>query len=344
MKIGDILTCLEAIAPPMYQEGYDNARLLTGDKQWKCSGVLCALDAIETIVDEAISKKCNLIVAHHPIIFGGLKSLTGDTYVQRTIIKAIQHKIAIYAIHTNLDNVLANGVNQRIAQQLELENISILAPSQYLYQLRTIVDNQDIEVIRSGLSKICADNPDSSKSFATLGVRAENNHSVAALNLEMTIQKHHIGPVTTYLSEHGKTFQVYQTQIKDARLGAGLVGTLKKPMPVEEFYAFLKEKMEISGFKHTEPVGKHIEKVALCGGAGIFLLPKARSSADVYITSDIKYHEFFDADGQINLIDVGHYESEKYTIQLLYKLISDKFSKFAVYCTEVVTNPVRYYS
>ena len=264
-KLSELINCLHQVAPQHLQEDYDNAGLITGHPDMPVNGVLVCLDAIEAVVDEAIALKCNVIVAHHPIVFKGLKRFNGSNYVERTIIKAIKNDIAIFAIHTNLDNVYDSGVNGKIAEKIGLVNTTILSP---------------------------------------------------------------------------KTDILYN----DSQVGSGMTGELSAPLSPLEFLGLLREKMELKVIKHTALCKKTISRVAVCGGSGSFLLPQAiRSGADVFITSDFKYHEFFDADNNIIIADIGHYESEKYTIELLYDLISNKFSNFAAHCTKIITNPVNYY-
>jgi len=255
---------LDSIAPFGLQEDYDNAGILVGDLQMEVKGVLMCLDSTEAIIDEALEKGCNLVIAHHPIIFSGLKRITGANYIQRTVIKAIKHDIALIAIHTNLDNVLANGVNGMIAKKLGLNNVEILAPK-----------------------------------------------------------------VQEYTTEPA---------------GAGVIGNLEAPMAINDFFDVLKEKMQLKVIKHTAKCVDSVQKIAICGGSGGFLLNDAkRAGAQVFVTSDYKYHEYFDADGDIIIADIGHYESEQYTIELLYKLVKEKFSTFAAHYTQQSTNPVYYY-
>ena len=262
MKIQTVLTYLETIAPLSLQESYDNAGLIVGDRTTEVTGVLFCLDSTESVLEEAKAKGCNLVIAHHPIIFRGLTSLEGKNYVERTIIRAIKYNIAIYAIHTNLDNVLLNGVNGKIAETLGIRDISILSP------------------------------------------KDSNNLTV----------------------------------------GSGVIGNLDKLVPELEFFDLLKTKMKAKCIRHTALKGQPISKVAICGGSGSFLLKNAiDQKADVFVSSDFKYHEFFDADEKIVIADIGHFESEQYTINLLFDLITEKFSNFAGYCTEMVTNPINYY-
>ncbi len=258
-QVKDVMAFLEEVAPLHYQEPYDNAGLLTGDPSWEVTGVLTCLDSTEEVVVEAIEKRANMIISHHPIIFGGIKTLADDSYVARAIIRAIKHDIAIYAIHTNLDNVLYQGVNERIAKQLDLQEIELLRPR---------------------------DTPE---------------------------------------------------------VGSGAVGFLSHPLDHAQFVAHLKDRLQLDVIKATKPLARDIRKVALCGGAGRHLLPDALSrGADAFISADFKYHEYFDADGRITIFDIGHYESERFTIDLLCDLIKGNFAKFAAYCTKVNTNPVNY--
>lgn len=260
MKIKDVLAVLEAVAPPALQESYDNAGLLVGDPDMPLSGVLFCLDSTEAVLDEAIARGCNLVVAHHPIVFRGLKRFNGATYVERTVMQAIRKDVALYAIHTNLDNVHQRGVNDKIAQKLGLQHTRILAP-------------------RPGLTDI----------------------------------------------------------------GAGLLGDLPEPMPETDFLRHVKTGLRAACVRHTALRGRPVQRVAVCGGSGSFLLPDAlRAGADAFVTADFKYHEFFDADRRLIIADVGHYESEQFTIELLYELIHEKFPNFALHLTKVNTNPVSY--
>ncbi len=252
---------LETIAPLHLQESYDNAGLITGSPDWAVSGVLTTLDCLETTVDEALERGCNLIVAHHPIVFRGLKRINGSNYVERTIIKAIKNDVAIYAIHTNLDNVLRRGVNERIAQRLGLENVRVLAP-------------------KNG---------------------------------------------------------------GDANVGAGAVGNIPTELSEMDLLQLVSERMGALGVRHTALLNKPVRRVAVAGGSGSFLLSAAKlAGADVFVTADYKYHEFFDADSEILIVDIGHFESEQFTIDLLREIIQEKYTTFAVLSTDRSTNPVYY--
>ncbi len=348
MKIKDLTTYLESIAPSNYQEGYDNAGLIVGDPEAKIKGVLVCLDSIESVVEEAIAKKCNVIVAHHPIVFKGLKRLNGRNYVERTVIKAIQHDIAIYAIHTNLDNVYAQGVNAKIAEKLGLKDTRILAPKAEMKKLFTFVPATHSEVIRKALFAAGAGQvmPKQDLSFSTLGVGTQDGQSGAQVKLEVLFPSGAQRAVLSALQEQfpGAAYDIIAVENASAEVGSGMIGTLKKPIKEEDFLKLLKKNMQAEVVRHTQLLGKKVSRIAICGGAGSFLLRHAMGQkADVFVTADYKYHEFFDADGKIVIADIGHFESEQFTIDLLYEIISKKFSNFAVHCTEVKTNPVHYY-
>ena len=261
MKIKQVTNFLENIAPLEYQENYDNCGLIVGDAKAEVNGSLITLDCTEAVIDEAIATGCNLVIAHHPIIFSGLKKLNGSNYIERTVIKAIKNNIAIYAIHTNLDNVY-NGVNAKIADRLGLINCKVLALKQEV--------NSDL-------------------------------------------------------------------------VGSGIIGELKTPINTEVFLESLKTKMQTKCIRHTLIVKEKTQRVAVCGGSGSFLLKNAKAAkADVFITADFKYHEFFDAENKIVIADIGHYESEQFTKDLIYDLLVKNFTKFAVRLSKVNTNPIKY--
>lgn len=349
MQIRDVIQHLEQIAPPVYQAGYDNAGLITGDQSAEVKGVLCCLDSTEAIVEEAIEKGCNLIVAHHPIVFKGLKSLTGRNYVERVVIQAIKHDVAIYAIHTNLDSVYHQGVNTRIAEKLQLENTRILAPAAVMKKLSVYVPPAHSDVVRKALFAAGAGtlHQETGLSYASLGVGTQGAQTGAEVKLEVFFASGQQAAVLRALRDSVPgvqlPYELSSIENKSALVGSGMVGQLSKPMKEEAFLKHLKKAMDAHVIRHTALLGKPVETVAVCGGAGGFLLGAAKGQgADIFITADYKYHEFFDADGQIIIADIGHFESEQFTIQLLQEIISQKFSNFAAYCTEVTTNPVHY--
>ncbi len=364
MKIKEIIQYLESIAPISYQESYDNAGLITGDSGWECTGVLTTLDCTEAIIQEAIAKKANLVVAHHPIVFKGLKKINGKNYVEKTIIAAIKNDIAIYAIHTNLDNVI-DGVNARIADKIGLVNRSILVPKTgELCKLVTFVPKDHAENVRTALFNAgaggignydeCSFNVNGDSTFKA----SEGSHpfvgNIGERHMEQEVRIETIFPkylknkvVTALLSAHPYEEVAYDIYLLDneyAKVGAGIVGELQHPIAEKEFLQLLKEKFHLEVVRHTELFGKPIQKVAICGGAGSFLTGAAiGSGADIYVTGDVKYHEFFDADGKIVLADIGHFESEQFTIELLFDYLRTKFPTFAVLKSDIRTNPVYYF-
>lgn len=362
-KIKDIVRVLEAYAPPAYQESYDNAVLQTGDPEAKANGVLLALDCTEAVLDEAIEKGCNMVVAHHPVIFKGLKSLTGKSYVERTIIKAIQHNIAIYASHTNLDSV-HNGVNAKIAAKLELQHVKMLSSKPHtLMQLVTYVPVENTEQVLEAIHKAGAGQIGEyiNCSFQVTGTGrftpSENaDPTIGEPCKPEQVQENRIEVVFPAYLKH-QVMQAlltahpyeevahYLTQLENQNqeVGIGMVGELPEPLPEDQFLTYLRKKMNLQGLRYTSIGGKQVKKVAVCGGAGSFLIKDAiRSGADAFVTGDVKYHEFFDAEGRLLIADIGHYESEVYTKEIFYDTISKNFPNFAVYLSEINTNPIRY--
>lgn len=364
MLLKNIITELEKFAPLSYQESYDNCGLLTGNKEQDVTGAILCLDCTEAVVEEAIRKKCNLIVAHHPIIFGGLKKLNGSNYVERTVIKAIQNNIAIYACHTNLDNVKL-GVNKKIADKLGLINTQILSPKKSLLKkLVTFVPATHLENVRESLFNVGAGNIGNydNCSFVLEGIGSfrgnENTNPFIGEKGKLSLEKESrlelifesinerqiISALKTNHPYEEVAFDIYQLENTYQNIGSGIIGELEKPVSEIEFLSNLKSVFKLKLIKHTPLLTKSIKKVALCGGSGSFLLKNAINlKSDIYISSDFKYHEFFDAENQILIADIGHYESEQFTPEIFYEIISNKFPTFASYLTETNTNPVNYF-
>ncbi|MBP6022469.1 Nif3-like dinuclear metal center hexameric protein [Ferruginibacter sp.] len=365
MKVQDITSFLEKIAPPSLQENYDNAGLITGNANWECTGVITALDATEAVVLEAIEKKCNLIVAHHPIIFSGIKKLNGKNYVEQTIITAIKNDIAIYAIHTNLDNVL-QGVNGKIADAIGLINRQVLQPkNSLLKKLFTFVPLEHAEKVRNAIFAAgggqisnyseCSFNAEGTGTYkagegsSPFTGKIGERHSEPEIKMEIIfpawLEK---GIYKAMIAAHPYeevAYDIVQLENTSLQVGSGLVGELPEPVSEAAFLSDIKRIFNLSVIKHTTLTGQKVKKVALCGGAGSFLIGAASAAgADFYISSDIKYHEFFDANGRLVVADIGHYESEQFTIGLLSEFLQQKFPTFAVLKTGVVTNPVNYYT
>ncbi|MCB9251406.1 MAG: Nif3-like dinuclear metal center hexameric protein [Flavobacteriales bacterium] len=364
MKISELISTFEEYAPSVFQEDYDNSGLITGEGSTEITNALVCLDCLEEVVDEAISHNCNLIIAHHPIVFKGLKRFNGKNYVERTVIKALKNDIAIYAIHTNLDNVLENGVNKKIAEKLGLVNPVILQPKpNLLAKLVTFVPVDDAPKVRNALFKAgsgqignydhCSFNVEGEGSYRALEKSNPYRGKKGDDHLEREVRVEVIFPyfkknkvLTALFESHPYEEVAYDVIRLDNSLqtvGSGLIGELNKPMDVQDFLAHLKYSMSVKVIKHTR-YNKNIKKIALCGGAGSFLLKDAiRAGADAYISSDFKYHEFFDAENKLMICDIGHFESEQFTPELIIEIIQNKFPNFAPILTKINTNPVTYY-
>jgi dinuclear metal center YbgI/SA1388 family protein len=364
MKIAEIVSFLESLAHPSLQEHYDNAGLLTGDPAWNCSGVIVSLDATEEVIKEAKEKNCNIIVTHHPIIFGGLKKINGKNYVERAVISAIKNDIAIYAIHTNLDNVI-NGVNGKIAEILGLQKISVLAVRENtLKKLFTFVPADKAEQVRSAIFNAgggyignyseCSFNaegigtfragPGSKPYVGKLGERHYENEIKIEATFPAWLEGDIIKAMKAAHPYEEPAYDVVNLANKHSGTGSGVVGKLKAPMDEAAFLSHLKKIFNVPVIRHTTLRNNKINKVAVCGGAGSFLVIKAlASNADAYITADMKYHEFFDANNRMLIADVGHFESEQFTIDLLKEVLEQKFPTFAVLKTGIKTNPVHYF-
>lgn len=363
MKIQDVVRCLEAIAPARYQESYDNAGLLTGRMSAEVTGILLSLDATEEVVAEAMARGCNMIISHHPIVFRGLKRLIGDHYVERAVILALKNDIALYAAHTNLDNVRA-GVNGMIGDKLGLENAEVLAPlAGTMKKLYTFAPHADAPKVLEALFAAgaghigrygeCSYQTEGTGTFLAeegthpykgdIGVRHEEPES----RLEVVFPAHlQAGIVKALLAAHPYEEVAYDIVSLDnphPGIGSGLIGSLPAPMDEKAFLAHVRERLQAEGIRYTRLRGRPVARVAVCGGAGSFLLGKAMArGADAFVSADFKYHEFFDADNQIVIVDVGHYESEQYTVDIFYKILTEEFPTFAPLKSNIRTNPVNY--
>ena len=364
MQIGDIIQYLESLAPLSSQESYDNSGLIVGNRKTNVTKTLISLDCTEEIVAEAKAKGCNLIIAHHPIVFKGLKQLNGKNYVEKTVISAIKNDIAIYAIHTNLDNYKL-GVNKKIADLLGIENPKILAPvNQKLFKLAVFCPESHAKEVEDVLFDAGAGEIGnySECSFSTFGAGSfkanedanphvgekGKRHYEGEIKIEVIASIHLMGKVVNAM----KSVHPYEEVAYDCipllnsnqDEGAGMIGQLSKPLEEKAFLSKIKNTFGCEVIRHTALREKPIKTVAWCGGSGSFLLPKAKAQkADIYITGDFKYHEFFDAENEIIIADIGHFESEQYTIELISELLTKKFATFAACLTERNTNPVKYF-
>ncbi len=361
--VGELVRFLESKAPLGTQESYDNSGLLVGSRDALIEGVLLSLDCTEAIVQEAIDKNCNVIVSHHPIIFKGLKSLTGKNYVEKTVIKAIKHDIAIYAIHTNLDNYLF-GVNYKIGSLLGLKNLRILAPtSGNLFKIIVFVPLEYVDAVRDAMSQNgagqignydqCSFSASGTGTFRAMegaqpfvGKHGEL-HREQEIRLELVCRKEHLNQVINAMKAshpyEEEAFDVIALHNQDPFQGAGMIGELEQPQNALEYLQFVKRQFNCGVVRHTQIIKEQIKTVAFCGGSGSFLLSQAKTQkADLFITGDYKYHEFFDAEGEIVVADIGHYESEQFTPILLAEWLNQKNITFAVRFAETSTNPVNY--
>jgi len=363
MKIKEIVSALERFAPLPLQDGFDNAGLQIGLTEAEATGALLCLDVTEAVLDEAIASGCNLIISHHPLIFKGYKSITGKDYVERCILKAIKNDIVIYSAHTNLDNV-PGGVNFKIAEKIGLKNVRILDPKESsLIKLVTFVPSAQAEEVRNALFTAgcgCIGNYDSC-SYNTEGegtFRAQEGshpfcgtvgelHHETEVRIETILPEYKKGEVIrALLSKHPyeePAYDLYPLHNSWAQVGSGIVGELEEPESELEFLKRIKRIFEVGCLKHNKLIGRLIQKVSLCGGAGAFLIPQAvRSGADVFITGEIKYHDYFGRETDILLAEIGHYESEQYTKEIFYSIIRDLFPNFALQFSKVNTNPIKY--
>lgn len=362
--IKEVATYLENLAPLSLQEPYDNAGLIVGDETTVVKGVLICLDSTEEVIDEAIKHNCNLIIAHHPVVFSGLKKLNGKNYVERTVIKAIKNDIAIYAVHTNLDNI-QQGVNAKICERLCLKDCKILSPKKNLLKkLITFCPVDQAEKVRNALFKSgcghignydeCSFNTEGTGTFRGeentkpfVGEKGKQHHE-KEIRIETIFESYNETKIIRALLEahpyEEVAYDLYSLSNTFNNVGSGMIGEMESPMTEMDFLKLLKSAMMTDCVRHTKLSENKISRVAVCGGAGSFLLDDAISNgAQVFVTADFKYHQFFDADGKIVIADIGHYESEQFTKELLYDLLVRNFSTFALRLSEVNTNPVKYF-
>jgi dinuclear metal center YbgI/SA1388 family protein len=363
MKIKEIITILEEMAPLAYAEDFDNVGLLVGNEDENATGILVCHDALESVVDEAITKKCNLIVCFHPIIFSGLKKITGKNYVERSVLKAIKNDIAIYAVHTALDNH-KNGVNKIFCDALGLVNTKILIPkSNFIQKLITYTIPENAEQVRNALFEAGAGKignyEDCSFNSQGIGTYMGNENSnpeigerfefveTQEIKIEVIFEKQLQGKVLQALFKNHVyeevAYEIYDLQNQHPNIGLGMVGELEIPLSEVEFLSFVKSKMQCGGIRHSSLLGKSIKKVAVLGGSGSFAIKNAiQAGADVFLTADLKYHNFYEAENKLVIADIGHYESERYTKNYIVDYLKEKITNFAIVLSEENTNPVKY--
>lgn len=371
MKLQTILSVLEEMAPLAYAEDFDNVGLLTGTPDQEINGILVCHDALEAVIDEAITKDCNLIVCFHPILFSGLKKITGKNYVERSIIKAIKKDIAIYAVHTALDNH-PEGVNKIICNHLGLTNTKILVPKEkYIRKLVTYTTPENHEQLRNALFEAGAGNIGNyencsfnSKGIGTYLGNENSNPEIGErfefventeIKIEVTFEKHLESKILkTLFNNHcyeEVAYEVYELQNQNQNIGLGMIGELETELSETAFLALVKDKMQCGGIRHSAFLDKPIKKIAVLGGSGSFAIGKAKAmGANAFITADLKYHQFYEAENQLLLADIGHFESERYTKNYIVDFLIKKITNFApalsagrIILSEANTNPVKYF-
>ncbi len=361
--IKDLSNYLESIAPLALQENFDNSGLLVGTSDTEIKGVLISLDITEEIIEEAIASNCNVIVAHHPIVFSGIKKLNGKNYVERCVIKAIRNDVALYAIHTNLDHVMG-GVNAKLAEKLGLQNCRILAPKKGLVtKLITFCPIEHLEKVRSALFEAgagaigeydeCSFTSEGRGTFRASETanpfvgKPHERHTEAEVRLEMVLpvyaEKQVISALLKAHPYEEVAYDLLSLANTNRYIGGGMIGELPKETTEMEVLSSVKATFEVGCVRYTKLLNRRVKKIAVCGGSGSFLLNDAiAAGADMFITSDYKYHQFFDAENRIVIADIGHYESEQFTKELLFDLIRKKFSTFALRLTKINSNPINY--
>ena len=363
MQLSEITKHLEQLAPLAYAEDFDNVGLLVSHTN-DITGILVCHDALEEVIEEAILKKCNLVVCFHPILFSGLKKITGKNYVERTIIKAIKNDIAIYAVHTALDNH-QNGVNKIFCDVLSLTKTKVLIPKQnFIYKLVTYTKPENENQVKQALFEAGAGsigNYDNC-SFVSSGIGSfkgnENSNPVLGkkhvlqneteIKIEVTFEKHLQNNILSALfSNHmyeEVAYEIYKTENEHKNIGLGMIGELEHPMKPNDFLKFVKEKMACGGIRHSQFLTTEIKKVAVLGGSGSFAINNAiEAGADAFLTADLKYHQFYEAENKLLLADIGHFESERYTKNYIVDFLKEKITNFAIILSELNTNPVKYF-
>lgn len=364
MKIQDIINVLEEMAPTAYAEDFDNVGLLLGDKNETCTGVLVCHDALENVIDEAIATNCNLVVCFHPILFSGLKKITGKNYVERAVLKAIKNDIAIFAVHTALDNH-KNGVNKIMCDALGLQSSKILVPKQqFIKKLTTYTTPENVEQVKKALFNAgagaigdyneCSFTSEGIGSYRgnentnpTVGTAGELMHE-KEIKIEVIFEKHLQNQILNALFKAHVYEQVaYQIVTLDNQhqdIGLGMIAEFETPMSEQNFLQFVKDKMQCGGIRHSALLNKQIKRVAVLGGSGSFAIAAAiNQNADAFLTADLKYHQFYEAENKLLLCDIGHFESERYTKNYIFDYITKKLRNFAIILSQENTNPVKYF-
>lgn len=363
MKIQDVFPVLEELAPLAYAESFDNVGLLVGDQKEELSGILVCHDALEEVIEEAISHKCNLIVCFHPILFAPIKKLTGKNYVERAILKAIKNDIAIYAIHTALDNH-KNGVNKIFCDALGLTNTKILIPKEKFIKKLEVYTVPENEVqLRNALFAAGAGrigNYDNC-SFSLTGTGTyqgdENSNPKIGkrgefkmadeVKISVTFESHLEDPILQAMHDNHIyeeiAYELYELLNAHQNIGLGMIGELETPLSESDFFQHVQKTMNAQGIRHSAFLNKEIKTVAVLGGSGAFAIKNAiQQGADVFLTADLKYHDYYQTEKKMIVADIGHYESESYTKKYISDFLIKKLPNFAVVSSNVNTNPIKY--
>ena len=364
MKLKDLTSYLDTAVPLAFQEDYDNAGLQVGQPEKEITSAMICLDVTEEVIKEAIASKCDLIVSHHPLIFKGIKNLTGKTFTERIIIEAVRNDIAIYSAHTNLD-MLSNGVSRKMAEKIGLTKISVLAPlEKTLLKLVTFIPESHAQAVQNAVFEAgagvignydnCGFSVSGTGSFRGnemtnpfIGEKGKL-HTGNEIRFETILFAHLKDKVVkALLNSHPYeevAYDLYALENNNIEIGLGCVGFLDKPVSEIDFMKLISGVFDAKGIRHSDLTGKPVNKVALCGGSGASLINNAiHSGADVFLTADIKYHDFFKTENRILLVDAGHFETEKFSREILKDLIIKKFPKFAVRFSATNTNPINYF-
>ena len=364
MTINEVAQILEELSPLHYAEDFDNVGLLVGDAHKKVTSILITLDTLENVVDEAIAKKCNLIVSFHPILFKGIKKITGKTYVERVLLKAIKNNIAIFCLHTALDNSIL-GVNNKICSVIGIESPKILIPKRgTIKKLVTYVPNANAENLKNVLFKAGAGTIGnysncsfSNKGIGTFKAREHSNPTVGKIGethqenetqLNITFPSHIEGEILSTLHKSHPyeevAYEISTLENTNQHIGMGMIGELQEEMDEKAFFSHVKTKMMAKGIRHSAFLNKKVRKVAVLGGSGAFAISAAKKAgADVFLTADIKYHQFYEAENKLVIADIGHFETEQFTKNLLVDFLTKKIPNFAITLSESITNPIKYF-
>lgn len=363
MVFKDVFSVLELMAPKAYAEDFDNVGLIVGNAQTPLTGILVCHDALEAVIDEAIANNCNLVVCFHPILFQPIKKINGSNYVEKAIIKAIKNDIGIYAIHTSLDNH-PEGVNKILCNHLGLVNTKILIPKKnHIQKLVTYTIAENAEKLRNALFEAGAGNIGNyencsfnSKGIGTYMGNENSNPEIGnrfefmetdEIKIEVTFEKHlQSNILKTLFKNHvyeEVAYEVYQTENTHQNIGLGMIGEVENHIMDIDFLQIVKNKLDCGGIRHSKLLNKPIKKVAVLGGSGAFAISQAKlAGADIFLTADLKYHNFYESENQMIIADIGHFESERYTKNYIYDFLTKKITNFAIVLSEINTNPVKY--